>query len=197
MTIGYLVEGTNDDGFVRGLAARYCPHAKLVSGRYRGSTGTSIRRELRKSLTGLFEGESRCDYVVILRDANKEDWREVLNRESKIVPETYRHAVLMGVASENIESWLAADRTALAKALGCDEAEMPLEGLAGWVKHQFQILARRRSPAAPVSSQVAEFVRDAPFGDWLRNNEPFAGFWNDIFQQSKRIDSCDIPNERN
>ncbi len=197
MTIGYLVEGTNDDGFVRGLAARYCPHAKLVSGRYRGSTGTSIRRELKRSMTGLFGGESRCDYVVVLRDANKENWKTVLKRETEVIPKEYRHAVLMGVASENIEDWLAADRAALAKALGCNEAEMPLERLAGWVKHQFQALAARTSPTSPVSSRVAQFVSKAPLREWLRNSESFNQFWDDVFQFSKRVDGCDIPNERN
>ena len=37
MKIGYCVQGTTDEAFVRGLVQRWCPEAELAPGKFRGS----------------------------------------------------------------------------------------------------------------------------------------------------------------
>ena len=53
MKLGYYVQGGMDEAVVQGLANRWCPDSELAEGRFRGSSGESFRREIRKSLIDL------------------------------------------------------------------------------------------------------------------------------------------------
>ncbi len=120
--IGYAVEGWRDRALVHGLQRRWCPGAELVEGRFRGSTGLSLRRELAKTCKELLS--KGAAFIVILRDANLEDWKEVRDRERKRVPEEARHCTVYGVADRNIEDWLSADLAHVAKQLGISQQQL-------------------------------------------------------------------------
>jgi hypothetical protein len=123
--IGFAIEACRDRAFLRGLAARpgWCPGAELKEFRYRGRGGPSLKGELAKTLRqAVLDGD--VDYVVILRDANLEDWREVLTREGARVPAEVKHGTLYGVAERDTEDWLSADPGYLAKQLGIPLSEL-------------------------------------------------------------------------
>ena len=79
MKIGYYVQGDMDEAVLQGLARRWCPDAELAEGRFRGSSGESFRREIRKSLMDL-KNDKECDFLVMLTDADTNRWRDVKRR---------------------------------------------------------------------------------------------------------------------
>ncbi len=124
MRVGYYVQGAADEAFVWGLVERWCPDAETAEGKFRGSSRTSFRREIEKSLWDLRD-DKQCDVLVVLTDSDVAPWREVRQREWGKVPEDCRHLCVYGVAERNIECWLAIDRTALARELKCEPREIP------------------------------------------------------------------------
>ena len=79
MKIGYSVEGSTDRALLEGLRRRWCPHAHSVEGRVRGRSGISQRREIPNTCRELVS--KGADLIILLRDANEENWREVLNAD--------------------------------------------------------------------------------------------------------------------
>ena len=95
MKIGYYVQGTADEAVVWGLSKRWCPDSTLEVGQFRGSSGESFRREIRKSLMDLKDSKG-CDVLVVLTDADDSQWQSVKQRESAKVPDECGHLTLLG-----------------------------------------------------------------------------------------------------
>ncbi len=55
------------------------------------------------------------ELIVFLRDANNEDWREVLRAYEGGCRAEHQHVAIFGVCDRNIECWLCADADWLAK----------------------------------------------------------------------------------
>ena len=68
MRIGYSVQGTTDRALLEGLRRRWCPHAELLEGPFRGSTRASLRREYHK-ICQAFVAQS-VEVMVFLTDAD-------------------------------------------------------------------------------------------------------------------------------
>ena len=193
MRIGYYVQGDADEAFVKGLADRWCPGAELAEGRFRGSSGTSFRREIRKALFDLKDGKA-CDVLIVLTDADADRWQDVKRRESDKVPGECRHLTLFGVADRNVECWLAADRVALGAELECRAEDVPLENPSGFVKRRFGLTDRDRRKAA--KKRVRRYVARAPLRSWIAASDSFADFHDEARRLAART-GCEFPNERN
>ena len=188
--IGYVVEGWRDRAFLRGLAERWCPGAELLQGNFRGSTGLSLRRELAKTCKKLLSNQA--GFIVVLRDANLEDWTEVRKREWERVPQEARHCTVYGVADKNIEDWLNADPAHLAKQLGVPQQELlDARDAAPVLAH---VVEDRSS--AEGEARIVAIVRDAPLGRWIQRSRSFEAFYEDVRNLAQRAGTCQIPNER-
>lgn len=192
MRIGYYVQGTTDEAFVRGLAQRWCPDADVAAGKFRGSSKESFRREIAKALWDLRD-DKRCDVLVVLTDSNLNPWREVKRREWNRVPVDCRHICVFGVAERNIECWLAINRHALAKELSCNPADIPNHDPSGFVKRRFG-LGERDLARGDAKTRVSRFVTHAPVKSWIEGSESFESFYKDARSLAART-NCDVPNE--
>ena len=192
MKVGYYVQGDADEAVVRGLADRWCPGVELAEGRFRGSSGESFRREIRKALLDLKDSKA-CDAVVVLTDADANRWQDVKRREWSRVPDDCRHLTLLGVADRNVECWLAADRGALAVELECRAEEIPKDDPSAFVKRRFGLTDRDRREAA--KDRVREYVAQASLRSWIGASASFASFHDDARGLAKQT-RCAIPNER-
>lgn len=190
--IGYAVEGWRDRAFLQGLAARpgWCPGAVLKEIRYRGRGGPSLKGELAKTCKqALLDGDT--DFIVILRDANKEDWQAVRTRESGRIPEQARHCTVYAVAARNIEDWLGADLGYLAQQLAT-----PVEDLrAGDVQDALARIVGARATSEG-ETRIAAIVREAPLNRWIQCSRSFEAFYEDVRGLAKQSGACQIPNER-
>ncbi len=178
------------------MAKKYCPAATLASGKYRGQSGESHRRELRHALLDLVS-DKHCDYLVVLTDADSGSWLEIYNREWMRIPDECKHVTVFGVADRNIECWLSLDRRALAEKLGCSENDIPSDNPSGFVKRRFGVSSRGQLRLQGVEC-IEQFVSHAPrdvIQNWIHNGRSFAHFWDQIFQLGKR-EHCHVPNER-
>ncbi|MEW6744535.1 MAG: hypothetical protein AB1486_17410 [Planctomycetota bacterium] len=81
---------------LRGLRDRWCPDAQMVEGSFRGTTGLSLRRELRKICDDLFERKG-CDVLVFLSDADEAAWRKLRRKEVAKLPEQVRVFAVYGI----------------------------------------------------------------------------------------------------
>ena len=195
MKIGYYVQGGMDEAVVRGLARRWCSGAELVAGPFRGRSGQSFRREIKKSLIDLMD-DKECEFLVVLTDADTNRWRHVKSRESSKVPEQCRHLTLFGVADRNIECWLAADRGALAGELGCRQEEIPTppDDPSGFVKRHFGLNDRTRREAA--RKRVSDYVAGASLKPWIDGSPSFESFYDDARALAQRAECPSFPNEQ-
>lgn len=191
MKIGYCVQGDADEAFIRGLAARWCPGAKLIQGVFRGASQETLKREIAKSLIDLRDSK-RCDLVVYLTDADRDAWRDVKNRESTKIPEDRRHLTIFGVADRNIECWLAIDRGSLARELECCEEEIPMDDPSDFVKRRFGLTGRGKEPG---KARVCNFVKRASLKTWIERSNSFEEFYEDARDWALQ-NKCSIPNER-
>lgn len=187
MKIGYSVEGGTDRALLRGLQQRWCPHAELIPGRFRGSTQRSLRREYRKICDEFVVRQVDC--MVFLRDANDEDWREAQRNERAAFPPEYLARAVHAVASRNVESWMCAQPEWIAAELRrqpeefrCADPKRAFEGALGITRDD-----RKESP-------IADLVRRAPLGKWLANPS-FEDFYEQLRDQSQQLD-CAIENLR-
>ena len=190
MRIGYYVQGAMDEAVVHGLARRWCPNAELAEGRFRGSSGESFRREIRKSLIGLKDKE--CDFLVVLTDADADRWREVKRREQAKVPQDCQHLTLFGVADRNIECWLAIDRPALANVLECGFDDIPEGDPSGFVKRRFGLTDRDRMREG--RERVRDFVVETSLRTWIEGSDSFGDFY-DAARSLASQNECPFPNE--
>lgn len=184
MKIGYCVEGSFDRAILEGLRNRWCPHAELVEGRFRGNFPRSqIPKECRTlSLKG-------ADLIIFLRDANREDWRTVLQADRAKCPPDYEHKVIFGVCDRNAEWWLAADLDYLANQVEKPRNEFKHDDPSPAIKAAFGSSVFSRPEAEPL---VAQFVAKAPLANWLSNGS-FKNFYDQARQKSKEL-GCLIEN---
>lgn len=191
MKIGYYVQGDVDEAIVHGLAERWCPDAQLAEARFRGSSGTSFRREIQKSLWDL-KDEKACDVLVVLTDSDVNRWRDVKNRESAKVPQDCKHLTVFGVADRNAECWLAIDKHALATALGCRVEDIPDGDPSEFVKRSFGL--NDRDTRERGKTRVREYVVQAPLKAWIEDSESFGDFYGEVRRLALSTE-CQFPNE--
>lgn len=192
MKIGYYVQGDADEAFIWGLAQRWCPEAERAPGRFRGSSRESFRREILKALLDL-KDDKGCDILVVLTDADVNPWREVKGREWQRVPVECQHLTIFGVADRNVECWLAIDRQALAKELGCHVNEIPYDDPSGFIKRRFG-LGQRGVDKQSVKERLCNFVAVAPLRSWIEGSDSFQDFYQEVRRLSMQH-NCSIPNE--
>ena len=189
MKIGYYVQGAADEAVVWGLKKRWCPDSMLEMGRFRGSSGESFRREIRRNLVELKDAK-RCDVLVVLTDADNNPWRSVKKRESDKVPDDCRHLTLFGVADRNIECWLATDGPALAGELGCSAKEIPVDDPSHFVKQRFGLGIRVQD----AQERIRDYVAGTSLRSWIQGSRSFEDFYGDVRRLAVRC-GCTIPNE--
>jgi hypothetical protein len=188
MTIGYSVEGSTDRALVRGLQRRWCPRAELLEGRFRGTSHLSQRREIPRTCLEL--ASKGAEVIVFLRDANEEDWRDVLKADEARCPAEHQHLVVFGVCARNVESWLCSEVSWIAAQTGADPNQLAVEdpkrafekavGVAGWDRKE---------------EEIASLVQRAPLERWLANKS-FENFYGKLWQKSKQVPGCRLENLR-
>lgn len=187
MKIGFCVEGAVDRAFIRGLGNRFCPRAELEAGEFRGKTGLSLRRELEKMLSALFERRD-CNYVVVLTDSNDNAWNTVFANEWPKVPQKYWHKTIYGVAERNIECWIRLDRNDLAKELHCNVDKLNADDPSDFVKNAFGFGSGDNITA---EERIANFVKNANLRIWRDNSRSFSNFVDQIREKARQED-CNI-----
>lgn len=190
MKIGYYVQGDADEAVIRGLKQRWCPSAKLAQGKFRGTSGESFRREISKSLRAL--KDKGCDILVVLTDADANQWLDVKKRESAKIPTDYEHLTLFGVADRNIECWLAIDRGALARELECSVEDIPSDDPSRFVQRRFGLKNRDEKQDAKV--RIRDYVARTSLRSWLAGSDSF----QDFYKEARRLavqNECSIPDE--
>ena len=152
MKIGYCVEGSTDRAVLEGLRLRWCAGAEMIEGRFRGAFR---RREIPKVC---FELQQKAvDVIVLLRDANDENWRHVLNGDQQCCAAQHAHLTIIGVCDRNVECWLAADKQYASGRTGVPTQNFAVVDPKGVFEIAFGINSLdRREP------EIAEFVLDAP-----------------------------------
>ncbi len=193
MRIGYHVQGAADEAFVSGLRDRWCPHAELAPGKFRGRSQTSLRRELKNALHDLRDHKG-CDVLIVLTDSDsRSSWRDVKREDWARVPEDCHHMCVLGVAERNIECWLAIDRGALAKELECAPDDIPTDDPSGFVQRRFG-LGNRDDAREEAKRRVSRFVARAPLKSWIDGSKSFEDFYRDAKTLGAQL-PCDMPNE--
>ncbi len=187
MKIGYCVEGSTDRGFVKGLVDRWCPHAELIEGKFRGSTGLRLRAEIPQICAEL--REKGCGVFLFITDANDADWTEVVKQQSKLVPEQFKHCAISGVADRNIESWLCADKEWISQEIGCLAKAFDIEDPKGVFQSALGITGYDKKEA-----EIASLVCRAPFKNWIQNSQSFARFYRDARRLANFL-KCSMPDE--
>ena len=187
MRIGFSVEGSTDRAVLDGLRMRWCPHADLIEGPYRGSTKQSLRREYR-NICQQFEARS-ADVMVFLTDADAEDWREVQRSERSRFPAEYLTSAVHGVADRNVECWISAEPDWLAKQLDTDASRFRCEDPKRAFEEALGIERDNRK-----EEEIAALVSNAPLQAWLRNAS-FEDFYEQLRDQSQQL-GCSIENLR-
>ncbi|GAB4420101.1 MAG: hypothetical protein Fur0044_16850 [Anaerolineae bacterium] len=188
MSIGYSVEGATDRAFLEGLRRRWCPEATLIEGAFRGASHISLRRDIPKICLELAHKGAKV--FVFLTDANSQDWRQVRQHESELIPSEFRHLTLYGVADRNIECWLAADRTYLAQQLGISPKVLKVDDPKDIVEKELGITRHDKR-----EEEIASLVYNAPLHNWLKKSSSFEAFYEDARILSKQ-EGVSIPNER-
>jgi len=187
MRIGYSVEDSTHRAFLKGLSQRWCPHAELFEGRFRGSTNLSLRREFPK-ICDEFVARS-VDAMVFLRDANDEDWRQAQVNERSAFPAQYLSRAVHGVADRNVECWICADPDWTGRRLGLAPEQFRVQNPKGAFERASGIQRADRKEA-----EIAELVREAPLHKWL-GRPSFEDFYEQLRARSQQL-GCTIENLR-
>jgi len=188
MRIGYSVEGSTDRALLTGLKQRWCNHAEMVEGHFRGSTGLSQRRELHKICREL--DIKQADLIIFLLDANGDDWRTIKSQALERVPAANLHKILIGVSDRNIECWICHDAGYVASVCGGSAADYS----GGDPKAAFEV-AMGISRDDKKEPEIEHLVTNAPVRNWL-SHDSFNDFYESIRDFSQQR-SCTITNERN
>jgi len=187
MKIGYCVEGSTDRAVVCGFKERWCLHAQLVQGAFRGTSGLSQRREIPKVCIEL--AAKGAEVIVFLRDANNEQWRQVLGAyEGDCRPE-HRHIAVFGVCDRNIECWLCADADWIAKETRGEAATFRVDDPKSAFAQAMGITGSDKK-----EQEIAALVQRAPLKNWL-SNRSFKEFYDRLWAKSKE-QGCKIENLR-
>ena len=184
MKIGFCVEGSTDRAFLEGLRKLWCPDVEAVQGKFRGEF---YRREIPQVCLEL--RSKGVDLVILLRDANKENWRDVLKGDVKCCAPEDQDVVVVGVCDRNIECWLTADRDYAANFT----RRQPQDFAVDDPKKIFEV-AFGITPLDHKEPELAQYTREAPLRRWLRNPS-FENFYDSLRDKSRAL-NCSIPNLR-
>jgi len=185
--IGYSVEGSTDRALLTGLRNRWCPHAELIEGQFRGQTETRRRAEVRNICRELVHRDASV--IIFLTDANRASWREVRRREEQWCPAEFRGRAVFGVCDRNVESWLCSDPGYPAAQFGRGVAEFQCEDPKGPLEAGFGVTGFDKREEA-----IARFVAEAPLRRWM-TNPSFQDFYDQLWQRSKEL-GCKLENLR-
>lgn len=188
MKVGYSVEGSTDRAFLKGLRDRWCPAIELIEGRFRGRSGQSQRREIPKTCIEL--SSKGAEVIIFMRDANNENWREVLNADRDRCAANHCHFVIFVVCDRNIECWLCADRDWIASYTSRTAAEFAVHDPKRVFESAMQITTFDKR-----EDEIASLVQGAPLHRWLSNNTSFEVFYDELWRKSKGF-ACRIENLR-
>jgi hypothetical protein len=188
MKIGYSVEGSTDRALRQGLKRRWCRQAELIPGQFRGRSGQSQRREIPNTCIEL--STKGVDVIVFLRDANAENWREVLRSDEARCRAEHRHIVVFGVCARNIECWLCCDVDWIAAQMQRDPHHFQIEDPKGAFESALGITRTEKK-----ENEIAALVERAPLQNWLAN-ESFENFYETVWQKSKQVAGCKLENLR-
>jgi hypothetical protein len=188
MKIGYSVEGSTDRALLQGLKRRWCREAELIQGKFRGTSGQSQRREIPNTCIEL--SSKGADVIVFLRDANTEDWREVLRSDEARCRAEHRHLVVFGVCARNVECWLCRDVHWIAAQTQRDPQHFQAEDPKGVLESALGITRTEKK-----EEEIADLVQHAPLQNWL-SNESFENFYETLWQKSKQFIGCELENLR-
>ena len=182
MEIGYSVEGSTDRALLHGLRDRWCPEAELIKGKIRGQTRRP--REIPNIYTELkFKG---ADIVIFMRDANNENWREVLAAESKYCKPENQDFTIFAVCNRNVECWICADVRWIKEQLRSED-DFSIKGAKDAFEQAMQI-----SRDDNKESEIIELVKKAPLKQWLQNRS-FKDFYEKLRDKSQEL-GCRIEN---
>ncbi len=184
MKVGFCVEGSTDKWMLHGLRNRWCPRAELVEGRYRGAFR---RREIPKACSEL--RSKGVDLIILLRDANNENWRDVAQGDRNACKREDVDLVVVGVCDRNVECWLVAYPQYAAQQTGLVESSFAVADPKNVFNHAMGItrLDDKRD-------ELTAYVRKAPLHRWLSNNS-FESFYVQLWAKSKELD-CALENLR-
>lgn len=188
MIIGYSCEDSTHRAFIKGLKKRWCPHAELIEGSFRGVSGLSLKRDCEKTCSELFL--KGADVIIFLTDCDKSDWRERWKDEINKLPQGRLEQIILGLPERNIECWLTCDKIWIAEKLSADQSEFICDDPKSPFKRAMGITRNNRK-----EEEIAALICEAPLGRWLQSKS-FENFYEqarDISQRRK----CDIENIRN
>jgi hypothetical protein len=188
MKIGYSVEGGTDRALLQGLKRRWCREAELIPGQFRGTSGQSQRREIPNTCIEL--SAKGADVIIFLRDANAEDWREVLKSDQARCRAEHSHIVVFGVCARNVECWLCRDVHWIAAQTQRDPRHFQSEDPKGVFESALGITRTEKK-----EDEIANLVECAPLQNWLAN-ESFENFYDTLWQKSKQFTGCQLENLR-
>ncbi|MCU0917977.1 MAG: hypothetical protein MUC88_25955 [Planctomycetes bacterium] len=187
MKVGYCVEGSTDRVALRGLQQRWCPQAQLVEGSFRGTSGLSQRREIPKICVELLA--RGAELIVFLRDANDENWRQVLKTYEGHCRADHQHLAIFGVCDRNVECWCCTDADWIGKETGRQPSEFRVADPKGVFEEAMGVTRWDRK-----EEEVAALVQRAPLRNWLGNSS-FEQFYERIRDKSKER-GCQVENLR-
>lgn len=188
MKIGYSVQGSTDRAFLMGLKQRWCPHAALVEGPFRGSTRVSLRREYQKICEQFVM--NGVDIMVFLTDADGADWRDVQRNERASFPLERLHYAIHGVAERNIECWICADPSWIAQELGAQAEDFRVDDPKGIFERMLGIDRDSKQ-----EQQISALVERGPLTAWLAASRSFEDFYEAARNSSQQL-GCKIENLR-
>ena len=184
MKIGFCVEGSTDRALLEGLRQRWCRHAELVQGRYRGRCR---RREIPHACLEL--QSKGADLIVMLRDANNENWRDVQKGDRASCSPEHGHLAVFSVCDRNVECWLTADRDYAAGRTNRAASDFDVPDPKKAFEAAMGITSRDRKVA-----EIVEYVQGALLRRWLANGS-FEDFYDQLWRKSREM-NCAMPNLR-
>jgi len=178
------VEGSTDKWLLYGLRDRWCPGAELIEGKYRGRFR---RREIPNACTEL--RAKGVDLIILLRDANNEDWRDVAKSDHESCKPNDESLVVVGVCDRNVECWLVVDPGYAARRTGHPADAFNVDDPKNVFNRAMEITARDDQ-----AEKLKSYVVDAPLQRWLTNRS-FEHFYDQLWQKSKEL-QCTLENLR-
>ncbi len=173
-----------------GLAARWCPHAQIETGEFRGHS--TRRKQLLAEYVRLLE-RGGCVCAAILLDADEDTWTEKVSNERSKLPAPYAEVTVIGAPARNIECWVSADVDDFCKVTGANRQE--LEAAHGRdPKGVVRQALRRAAGQRDVHDYVVRFVAGAPLRAWL-SMSCFAAFYRQCKELAARLQCQGLPNE--
>lgn len=193
--IGVICQDRNSFGFLLGLRRRLGCQAELIEPETiaLGKSKTMTRTQAKIAARDF--SKKGVDLIIRFTDADQARWQDVRRHEESVFPDDVRSIVVCGVAVDNVEQWLALDRSYVGEALAIpDVMSIRSDALTGAIKNA---IVRNRQADEPVTDVAARIVMDAPasvFRAWLRSNDSLRHFYQDCRQAARQAE-CNVPNE--